>query len=235
MCMTTDHLSPFDRPVTLRQSVAQHLRDMMQQGALKPGERLREQALCQKLQISRSTLREALRTLEAQRLIEIQPHRGPVVASMSPGEIRDLYDMRGLLEGYIAREFALHAAAPQRQALALAFERLATAVQTDELANLLQAKQAFYQVLLQGCPNRVAAEMHDSLVARINLLRATSLSRPDRAAQSLGEIGLIVQAIERGDGQGAQRAAQRHIRCAQAAAFEVLETIESQVLETVHE
>lgn len=233
--MTEESVRLFDRPATLRQSVADYLRQMMQHGSLKPGERLREQALCQKLQISRSTLREALRTLEAQRLIEIQPHRGPVVATMSPDETKDLYDMRELLEGYVAQAFALHANAAQRQALALSFARLTEAVQTGHRDDLLAAKQAFYEVLLQGCPNRVAAQMHESLLSRINLLRATSLSRLDRAAESLREIGLIVQAIERADGPGAQRAAQNHIRQARAAACAVLDSQRAEALESASE
>jgi DNA-binding GntR family transcriptional regulator len=227
--MMTTNAPLFDRPATLRESVAGHLRDMMMQGTLKPGQRLREQALCQALQISRSTLREALRTLEAERLVQMQAHRGPVVASMTTEQTKDLYAMRELLEGYIASSFACGANDSQRLALQQAFGRLQLLASSGDLADMLGAKQGFYQALLEGCPNLVAAEMLSSLLSRINLLRATSLSRPNRVEQSLVEIQAIVQAIDRRDGQAAQRAAKRHVRQAQLAALRVLATGSAQL------
>lgn len=221
--MTDSNVSLFDRPATLRESVAGHLRDMIMQGVLKPGQRLREQVLCQELRISRSTLREALRTLEAERLVVIPAHRGPMVASLTLAEVKDLYAMRELLEGYIASSFATHATDEHRQWLQDSFDRLALLADSGERSDLLGAKQAFYQALLEGCPNLVAAEMLSSLLSRIGLLRATSLSQPDRSAQSINEIAAIVKAIDRRDGQAAQRAAARHIQRARQAAIEVLQ------------
>ena len=232
MCfMTNPDVSLFDRPVTLRESVAGHLRDMIMYGVLKPGQRLREQALCEELRISRSTLREALRTLEAERLVVIPAHRGPLVASLTLDEVKDLYAMRELLEGYIASSFATNATEEHRQLLRDSFDRLALLAGSGDRGDLLGAKQAFYQALLEGCPNMVAAEMLSSLLSRISLLRATSLSQPDRATRSINEITAIVKAIDRRDGQAAERAAARHIRRARQAALEVLQATPSADLE----
>lgn len=224
--MNQANVLAFERPATLRERVAGHLRELIMQGALQPGQRLREQALCEQLQVSRATLREALRTLEAERLIVIAPHRGPVVASMSLKAANDLYAMRELLEAYAAREFAKRADEDSRKALRQALDDLKVLTRDGDRSRLLQAKQVFYDVLLQGCHNAVVAELLLGLLSRINLLRATSFSRADRTPESLLEIEQIVQAIELRDANGAERAARRHVRQAQKAALEVLRAVE---------
>lgn len=96
----------FEKPTTLRTRVEEFLRAAIMDGRYKGGDRLREQELCEQLGISRPTLREALRTLEAERLISIEPHRGPTVVRITEKAARDLYALRALLEGYAAHEFA---------------------------------------------------------------------------------------------------------------------------------
>jgi len=213
---------PFEKPATLRARVAQYLRDAIMQGQLVPGERLREQEWCEQLQISRSTLREALRTLEAERLIVIEPHRGPSVASMSEKAARDIYAMRAVLESYAAREFALQADAAQVQRLTAAAQALHVSASRADRSGLLAAKQVFYDVLLEGCGNRVVGELLPGLLSRINLLRATSFSRADRTPESLREIDQIVRAIQKRDAEGAERATKRHILKAEKAALAVM-------------
>ena len=88
----------FEKPATLRSRVEEYLRSSIMEGRMKGGERLREQELCEQLGISRSTLREALRTLEAERLISIEPHRGPTVIRITEKAAQDLYALRALLE-----------------------------------------------------------------------------------------------------------------------------------------
>src|SRR5690606_4292109 len=92
----------FEKPATLRTRVEDFLRSAIMEGRLKGGDRLREVELCDELGVSRPTLREALRTLEAERLITIEPHRGPSVVRITPKVARDLYALRALLESYAA-------------------------------------------------------------------------------------------------------------------------------------
>ena len=80
----------FEKPATLRSRVEEYLRSSIAEGRMKGGERLREQELCEQLGISRSTLREALRTLEAERLISIEPHRGPTVIRITEKAAQDM-------------------------------------------------------------------------------------------------------------------------------------------------
>jgi DNA-binding GntR family transcriptional regulator len=220
--MNAPAILAFEKPATLRARVADFLREAIMQGRLQPGERLREHEWCEQLRISRPTLREALRTLEAERLIVIEPHRGPHVAVMTPKAARDLYAMRALIEGYAARAFALNADQAKRTQLRAAFSALKLQTHNPDRMALLAAKQAFYDVLLEGCDNAVVAELLPGLLSRINLLRATSFSQPDRTPSSLREIEQIMRAIARRDPEAAECAARSHIQQAEIAALAML-------------
>ena len=94
------------RPETLRHQVENVLRQAIVSGRYAPGARLVERELCETLGVSRTSVREALRRLEAEKLVRNVPHKGPVVAVMSRHDAHELYALRGLLEGFAAHEFA---------------------------------------------------------------------------------------------------------------------------------
>ncbi len=113
---------------TLRAQVENTLRKAIISGELSPGEKLIERELCQMLGVSRQSLREAMRKLEAEKLIVIVPHRGPEVASMSIDQARELFALRQLLESYAAQEFTIHASDQQIKELIKTVKRLKEAV-----------------------------------------------------------------------------------------------------------
>ncbi|MNQ69617.1 Pyruvate dehydrogenase complex repressor [compost metagenome] len=212
----------FEKPSTLRTRVEEFLRTSIMDGRIKGGERLREIELCEQLNISRSTLREALRTLEAERLISIEPHRGPTVVRITEKAARDLYALRALLEGFAAHEFARLASDTDVEQLRKAVDALHRQAKGSNKSALLAAKRDFYDVLLSGCDNDLVKDMLPGLLSRINLLRATSFARPDRLPESMAEIDHIYERIQARDPQGARDAAQSHIVNAERTALEVL-------------
>ena len=211
------------QPVTLRGQVETFLRQAIVEGRFKPGQRLIERELCEQLQVSRPSLREALRLLEAERLIRIVPHRGPVVAAVSLQEARDLYALRALLEGFAAREFALHAPDEPRAQLREAVGDLRAAAQHQDASGIVAAKTRFYGVLFRHCGNSLVERLFHGEMQRISLLRSTSLTRPERLSHSLGEIDAMVSAIEQRDGERAQSLARHHVAQAEAAALSMLQ------------
>ena len=212
----------FEKPATLRARVEEFLRASIMEGRIKGGERLREVELCEQLGISRSTLREALRTLEAERLITLEPHRGPTVVCITEKAARDLYALRALLEGFAAHEFARLADDAGVARLRKAVDALHRQAKGSSKPALLAAKRDFYDVLLSGCDNDLVKDMLPGLLSRINLLRATSFSRADRLPESLAEIDRLYERIEARDPQGAREAAQEHIVRAERTALDVL-------------
>jgi DNA-binding GntR family transcriptional regulator len=218
-------LLPQVKAETLRSQVENQLRQAIVGGLLKPGQKLVERELCERLGVSRPSLREALRRLEAEKLIVNVPHRGPEVASMTLAEARDLYAMRRLLEGFAAREFTRLATDEQVKALAKAVKRLREAGHKNNRAGVLEAKADFYDTLLGGCGNALVQEILGSLLSRVSLLRATSLMLPERLPQSLDEIDAMLHCIQSKDAAGAQANADRHVQNAEQAALGVFEKI----------
>lgn len=205
---------------TVGRQVADRLRAAVADGRLAAGERLTERALCDMTGAGRASVREALRALEAEGVIENSPHRGPSVARVSAAQARDLYAVRAVLEGFAARGFALHAGAADRAALEGALGALVAAGSTDAL---LAAKADFYSALMRGCGNAVVGELLGRLHQRIAVLRATSMARPERVPQSLAELRGLADALARRDAPAAERLAIAHIRAAEAAALPMLQ------------
>jgi DNA-binding GntR family transcriptional regulator len=220
--MNSEPQAPLRKPDSLRSHVENFLREAIMNGRFKPGERLRERELCELLDVSRPSLREALRKLEAEKLIKTVMHRGPVVASITPAEAADLYAIRALMESYAVHEFARLASDDAVEQLGQAVQQLHVEAAGGDRKQLLAAKARFYDVILDGCGNQLIREMLLGLLSRINLLRSTSFSRPDRLAESLQEIDHLFALIKARDASGAQEAARLHIINAEKAAMAVL-------------
>src|SRR5512138_3023456 len=109
---------------TLRLQVEEKLRKAIATGRFRSGERLVERELCALLGVSRPSVREALRQLEAEGLIVTIPHRGPAVATIDVHEARELYEVRALLEGFAGRKAAMVATPAQLAALEQAVTKL---------------------------------------------------------------------------------------------------------------
>lgn len=207
---------------TLRQLVAGRLRDAIETGQFPQGMRLIERDLCERLGVSRTSVREALRDLEGSGLITTQANRGPIVSIITLEMAKSIYEVRVVLEGLAARLFAANATAAQMMALQDAVERLALVHQNFSAAKFLRVKSEFYQVLLAGAGNPVAADMLRVIHTRVSQLRATSLSDPARASASMAEIRAFVEALAARDEETASRLCVQHIQNAAGAALRMM-------------
>ncbi|CAH2808822.1 MAG: Transcriptional regulator, GntR family [uncultured Caballeronia sp.] len=218
------------RQETLRHQVENLLRQAITSGRFAPGARLIERELCETLGVSRTSVREALRRLEAEKLVRSVPHKGPVVVIISKQEAAELYAIRGLLEGFAASEFARLA---DDQAVVAQFGKKAKALRVQALANdqagILKAKTELYDILLDNCGNALVKEILNSLYSRVNLLRTTSLTHPDQLPTSLREIDKLFKALKTRDAEAAGAVARLHVANAEKAAMQMLdETSEEQ-------
>lgn len=215
-------LAAVDRE-TIRERALAAVRSAIVDGRLAPGERLVERELCEALDVSRGSLREALRSLESQGLVDIVPHRGPSVARISVAQAREIYSVREVLEGLAARSMAER---PDPQALARmarALDGLRSVVpERGDPVVLASLKADFYRALFDGAGNATLAGIMDTLLARIALLRRTSFTRPGRLPESIAEIAEIVDAIRAADPPRAEHASRLHVRRARDAALPLL-------------
>ncbi|MDZ5696602.1 MULTISPECIES: GntR family transcriptional regulator [Phyllobacteriaceae] len=201
---------------TLRHGVTESIRQAIAAGRFRPGERMPERDLCQLTGVSRTLVREALRQLESEGLIEVIAHKGPVVSRITAAQAIGVYQVREVLEGLAAQLFAEHASDEDRQALHGAFEEVK---QADATAKRIAMKNRFYECLIAGTGNDALGKTLYLLNARTMLLRAQSLQAPNRWNQSLKELEALVAALDQRDPEKARSLAVNHVRRAAAAAM----------------
>ena len=185
------------------------LLSQIEEGGLPPGTRLREADLADRLQISRTPVREALKRLELQGLIVHEPHRGAVVATLDYAQVAELYLLREVLEGTAARLAAQHATDVEIGSLADMVERdRAIAGQPLELA---RTNRRFHQQVRNAARNRYLSQTLEHFRLSLALLATTTLDAPGRGPTSVEEHAAIVARIAARDADGAEAAARLHI------------------------
>ena len=208
--------------VTLRQQVLEVLRSAILNFQFKPGDRLIERELCEMTGVSRTSVREALRHLESEGLVQNLPNKGPMVATVTAGEAREIFEVRRVLEGLAARLFAERAGAPELVALDAAMAALEQAFAAGDVHEILKATTAYYEVVLGGCGNDVIRRLIGLLQARVTFLRATSMSQAGRAPASLAEMKRLTAALKSGSADDAEAASTEHVDRATTAVLSAL-------------
>jgi DNA-binding GntR family transcriptional regulator len=214
-------IPPFDLRVsrrTVQQEVVEKLRHAILSGVFMPGRRLIETDLCTSLGVSRPSLREAMRSLHAERLIEIVPNRGPQVPVLSWRDAEEIYEVRELLEGEAAARCALAISPPEFSLLAEQLEAFRRASRANDAAARITTASEFYAIILRNCGNKIIEQVEAGLLARINFLRAQSMSLPGRAKQSYTEMNAVFTAIKNRDQKEARKVARQHVINARNAA-----------------
>jgi GntR family transcriptional regulator, trigonelline degradation regulator len=202
----------------VRSQTVGNLRSAILAGRFAAGARLVEAELCRLLGVSRPSVREALRQLEAERLVVITPFKGPAVAKIDWPEAEQIYEVRALLEGQAAYLFATRASKEQVAVMRSALKHFEDAVRKNDAEGRLLHTDEFYNVMLKGSGNVVIGDLLTGLHARINLLRARSMSQQGRSSESTRELRRIVSAIAAGDAETARAACIEHVRRAADAA-----------------
>jgi DNA-binding GntR family transcriptional regulator len=204
------HVQRVAAPV--REQVLAQLRDAIVDMRLRPEQRLVERELVEQTGVSRTTIREVLRQLAAEGLVETIPNKGMVVASVPLERAAELYEVRAVLEGMAARQFVERATEAHLHKLREAFASIEQAGHEPvSVVAMLAAKKAFYDALFEGAANPTIQEIVQGLQARVTLLRRASLVQPGRPAETVREVRAIVEAIEQGDADLAAQASVSHV------------------------
>ncbi len=193
----------------LGQVVIETLRRSIQRGSYRPGERLVEDRLARELGVSRIPVREALRVLASEGLVQIAPRRGASVAALSRQSVHEMIEVRATLEGLNARLAARHRAPEVVAALREVLERGNTAAARSDADALVELNDRFHDLLANAGRNEVLGELMRTLRSRTTPLFA-SMSRR-RARDTWSEHAAIVKAVIAGDEDRAAELAADHV------------------------
>lgn len=219
--MSTSKLASFawsivpNGDMSVREQTIHTLRQAIKSFQLRPGQRLVEREMVELLGVSRTTLREALRELAAEGLVTVIPQKGARVSAPSVEEASDLYEVRAVLESLLVTRFVKRASDQEVEALRSAVDAYESATKrTTDTAELLNAKEEFYDVLISGARSAALEQLLEGIRTRVQALRATSLSRPGRAAETVEELRAIIAAIVARDPDRSAELAAQHVRAA---------------------
>lgn len=212
----------------LREQVISALRQAILDFHLKPGQRLVERELIEQLGVSRTTVREALRELTSEGLVTVIPQRGAMVTAPRLEDAEDLYEVRASLESLVVQRFVERATddeVVQLQETVDYLERISA--ETDDIRTLLAAKDRFYAVLIAGARSSALQQLLEGIQARVQVLRATSLSEQGRKPEVIRELRGVVGAIADRDAELASRLCAEHVHAASKTALSSLREAES--------
>ncbi len=215
---------PPDDPPPLSQGDATYfaLINAIRAGQYAPGDRLREVEIAERLSLSRTPIREALRRLEGDGIVEHRPRIGAVIRQLSHAEIVELYEMRAILERSAAELATKHAVSAEIDALEQLNAQIADSV--ADPANAAALNQQFHRILYQAARNRFLLDAARSLTNALLLLGPTTLADAERIAVVCQQHRAIIDAMKAGDAEAAADAAEAHLQTSLRHRLSVLGT-----------
>ncbi len=211
-------------PAPLRTRIIESMRRAIEQGVLKPGERLVEKDLCEQLGVSRTSLREALRELEAVGVIAQLGARGLTVVRISRRDAENIYRIRADLEALIFEQFLENADDAALQEAGRLIDLIIEAYKSSVFAPIVDAKRQLYDFVCKVARNQIALELLLRLTLRTAQLRSKSVVRSERQVQSIQEMRALREALMARDADAVRRTARAHVESAAVSALPFVET-----------
>ena len=186
-------------PRPLHSEVADRLRDLIVQGELAPGDRLNEALLTERFGISRTPLREAIKMLASEGLVQLLPNRGAIVMSITRKSARDMFQLIGVLES-LAGELACERATPREiDEIAGLHEQMRRHHQHRELNEYFRLNQDIHQRIVDCAGNAELADVHRRLSVRLRRARYMANYSKERWDEAMAEHEQILEALTRRD------------------------------------
>lgn len=196
---------------SLHDEVAAQLRDLIFAGDLLPGSFVDEVAMAERLEISRTPLREALKVLAAEGLVRHEPRRGCFVSQVTEQDLDEIFPVIALLEGRCAFEAARNATAADLEALEALHVRLNKHAKAGRITLYYEVNFAIHEAIIALANNRWLAQVIADLRKILKLARLQQLHAPGRLQQSLSEHMTVFAALKARDPEGAEAAMKTHL------------------------
>ncbi|MDC7289093.1 GntR family transcriptional regulator [Blautia schinkii] len=209
--MTSDFSVHMDEYLPLRDVVFNTLRQAILKGELKPGERLMEIALAERLGVSRTPIREAMRKLELEGLVVMIPRRGAQVANITEKDLNDVLEVRIALENMAIEKACKRMTDEEMGRLWLAAKEFERTMAEGDLVRLAEADVAFHEIIYQASDNRRLNQVLNNLREQIYRYRVEYLKDEDTRNVLVKEHEELTRAIKERDVKRAQEISFEHI------------------------
>jgi len=192
--------------------VTESLRLAILQGHFEPGEKLDQDLIAEEFEVSRTPIREALRILESEGFIEVRPHRGAFIATVSQQDIHEIYDVRKLLEAEMVRQVTPLISDSVLDELEKSLDENQAALDSDNKTSHVESDIFFHETILKFVENKLLKEILDSLNNRIIRIRSFAQLQPGfHLVESLEEHRAIFKAMQQRDSEAAAKAMRVHL------------------------
>ncbi|KKY00660.1 GntR family transcriptional regulator [Paraclostridium benzoelyticum] len=209
------------RPI--REIVLHEIRNAIFEGKLNQGDRLIENHIAERMGVSRTPVREALRQLEIEGLAVNVPRKGTLVKGISKEDAIEIYDIREVLEGLVSRLACLHITRLEIRRLNEIISIMEESIKNSNNSEYIKAHNEYNQILLNASKNKRLIERLETIYDYLKSLRRISLMTNERREEAIKEHKDIVKAIEIGDEELAEKVARIHVYNAKKAFIKACE------------
>src|SRR4051812_11782758 len=195
----------------LHEQVAQRLRQMLVEGGVSPGAKLNERELCEVLHVSRTPLREAIKMLAAEGLVELVPNRGAIAVALSETDVLHTFEVMAGLEGLSGELAAQRITASELAEIrAMQFEMMGAYTRSD-LSNYYRINAMIHSAINAAAKNPVLTSTYNQVNARLQALRFRSNQNGDKWKRAVKEHEKMVEALSARDGAALRALLQQHL------------------------
>jgi len=199
------------RAKTLHQEIVAQIQKMILKGILVKGQKIDEKSLCESMGVSRTPVREALRSLKSEGLIQLIPHKGAFVSQPCIEEINDMFEVMSVLEGTCARLAAANMNKKSFKRIEVLHEELEEHYRNRNYEAYLKKNHVFHVFIQELAGNKVLNDVINGLRQKILLYRQRQLYQPERFDQSIQEHRDLLEAFRRKDPDSAESLMKKHL------------------------
>nr|WP_300309759.1 GntR family transcriptional regulator [Halomonas sp.] len=200
------------QPRSLYLEVADRIRDLIERGTLLPGEKIAEKQLCESFGVSRTPLREALKVLTSEGLVENLPNRGSRVVRLTRTGVQNTYDVMGALEGLSGELACPNITDAELARVRKLHQRMLEFYRRKEIKPYFEVNQQIHEAILAASHNDVLIEMYNNLSQRVKRVRYSVEMGEDNWAQAVSDHEAMLEALEARDGPRLGAILRQHLR-----------------------
>lgn len=195
----------------LYREVADRIGDLIEHGELAPGERISERELCERFGVSRTPLREALKVLAAEGLIELLPNRGARVVRLTFKSVKDTYDLMAALEGLSGELACQHISTADIRSIRALHDAMLAHYEARDLTRYFEVNRQIHERILAASDNPVLQEMYSNLSQRVKRVRYSKQMTNTFWKRAVEDHEQMIDALEKRDGQKLGQVLREHL------------------------